>query len=152
MNRRAILLMVLLFVFISGGLLFLSLPSGENSLRFTQDKTVTDEMDTSEESENPSPSVPDREPSSVFIEILPSDCANECTAFTHESEKFRYCQSVCGFSPAETGTSTKTNPYQKSIEQRDAAIKNKDLSACSDISDTNLRKSCEVRVTEDMLE
>ena len=152
MNNRILLLILLLIVLVGGVIFLLSSQSRDASFRFTQDSSVTENRDTEEAEGNTIPITPEDASHSVFTEILPSDCSNECVNFQGEDEKFRYCQSVCGFSSSENGVSTEAPAYQKSVEQREAAIKNKDLSACSEIKDANLRKSCEVRVTEDMLE
>lgn len=89
----------------------------------------------------------------TFLEILPGDCTNECGSFTENTYERQYCQSVCGLTVAGSGISeTSAAPYQESLERRESAIKNQDLGACAEITDTNLRKSCEVRVTEDLLE
>lgn len=89
-----------------------------------------------------------------FIEVLPSDCNNECTAFQTSPDQYAYCRSVCGLSADPLRpTPQPTDPkLQKDIERKNEAIKESDLSKCEAITDTSLRKSCQARVTEDLLE
>lgn len=91
---------------------------------------------------------------STFLEILPADCQNECISFQTVPDQYVYCQNVCGLSadPA-TPTPKPTDPnLSQNIERKNAAIKESNLSKCGEITDANLRKACEVRVTEDLLE
>lgn len=85
----------------------------------------------------------------------PIDCRNECVDFQGDAERHDYCRTVCGFSLEEgvlrapiSGNPTLSEDYNL----RDAAIREHSLQKCSLIQDANLRKSCEVRVTEDLLE
>lgn len=85
----------------------------------------------------------------------PIDCRNECTDFEGDTERHDYCRTVCGLSIEEGTLQTPVSgdpTLSEDYRLRDAAIKNRSLGTCGEISDTNLRKSCEVRVTEDLLE
>lgn len=152
MSRFRFILIILLVTSLGGAIVFEL--SGKKTV--TLDSTQWTENKVSPEDPALRPEFPlsadETEPGSTFLEILPSDCQNECTSFVSEPDKERYCRNVCGLATETPGDdSDSTVPYQESIERKDAAIKNQDLGACSEIKDTNLRKSCEVRVTEDLL-
>ncbi len=151
MNRFRFLLIVLVIISLGGAIIFLL--SGEKTV--TLDSSAwTDSEASLEDPVSRSESFPpaaETEAEGVFLEILPVDCENECALFLSEKDKERYCRNVCGLT-AENNDTASAAPYQESVERKNAAIKNKDLGACSDITDANLRKSCEVRVTEDLLE
>ncbi len=93
---------------------------------------------------------------SVYTNVSPQqDCSNECASFKDDAEKYTYCRTVCGFTtengvpiaPAPTGS-----PLADDYALRDAAIRERDIRKCSLIQDSTLRKTCQVRVTEDLLE
>lgn len=87
---------------------------------------------------------------------LPFDCSDECLSLKQDADRYTYCRSVCGFSLTDptSGTAVKpTNPsLEQDIERKDTAIKNRDLAACESITDEQIKKSCQIRVTEDLLE
>ena len=91
----------------------------------------------------------------VFREILPTDCANECQTFENSPNEYVYCQNVCGLTPANPSnlpTSIANQSLEQDIQQKNTAIQEGDLSNCETIKDAALRKNCQVRITEDLLE
>ncbi len=91
-----------------------------------------------------------------FAEILPEDCTNECSTFQSSPDQYVYCRSVCGLPLTTLENSSPVQPtdssLEKDLQQKNTAIKESDLSKCEAIKDTQLKKSCQVRVTEDLLE
>lgn len=94
------------------------------------------------------------------IEVKPADCDKDCSRFKKDNEK-EYCQEICGttsyFEDAEEegGSSDDCNDekgVQKDYCLKDIAVGNNDFKACEEISDKNIKKSCQNRITEDILE
>lgn len=149
--HRSALWLTLISCLTLGGIIFLTLQQ-EGGTVFEQknqeNKLESTKEDPSEETVTPTSTSPS------FVEILPIDCTNECTAFETSPDQYVYCQNVCGLSPdPATSAPTLTDPnLSKDIEQKDTAIKEGNLSGCDAITDKSLRKACQVRVTEDLLE
>lgn len=93
-------------------------------------------------------------PTPAFIEIQLRDCTNECSTFQHSPDQYVYCQNICGLSPDPTLPAPQPNDsiLSKDIQQKNMAIKESDLVGCEAITEAALRKTCQVRVTEDLLE
>ena len=149
--HRSALWLTLISCLTLGGIIFLTLQQ-EGGTVFEQknqeNKLESTKEDPSEETITPTSASPS------FVEILPIDCTNECAAFETSPDQYVYCQNVCGLSPdPATSTPTLTDPnLSKDLEQKDTAIKEGNLSGCDTITDSTLRKTCQVRVTEDLLE
>jgi hypothetical protein len=93
---------------------------------------------------------------SAYTEISPrEDCSNECSSFKEDAEKYTYCRAVCGFT-SEEGVAkppTSADPgLSNDYTLREDAIRERNIRKCTLIIDTNLRATCQVRVTEDLLE
>lgn len=143
------------------GLGFILLSAGVYFVFIHQpDQTVFEQSSETSEADpktlTPQTSLPTNQTPSTFLEVLPTDCSQECTNFALTTDQYAYCRSVCGLPltpPDETTEVKTTDPaLSKAIQQKDEAIKNQDLSQCNNITDTNLRKACQVRITEDLLE
>jgi len=94
------------------------------------------------------------------LEIKPADCDNNCLNFKKDNEK-KYCQMVCGtetfFEDAlDSGGSKEDCDEEKGIQKdyclKDIAVGNKDFETCSEINDANMKKSCQNRIMEDIIE
>jgi hypothetical protein len=94
------------------------------------------------------------------IEVAPKDCDNDCSRFKKSDEK-EYCQEICGtetfFEDAsDSGGSSNDCTSEKGVQKdyclKDIAVGNKDFKACEEIADTNIKKSCKSRITEDLIE
>lgn len=98
------------------------------------------------------------------IKINPSDCDNECSRFEEDSDEQQYCEQVCGISDLyiydggeeksedeATDCSGKTG-IKKDYCIKDLAIENGDFKTCDEINDANIKKTCQNRITEDLLE
>lgn len=92
----------------------------------------------------------------AFFDITSEDCQSECVNLAEKSDTYTYCRNFCGlsFEPSPIGESKTTgqSTLNEAYTLKEEAIQKKDLSLCADIRDANIRKSCEVRVTEDLLE
>lgn len=92
----------------------------------------------------------------VFIEMTPTeDCTNECSQYQGDQEKYNYCRAVCGFTvengvlaPPTSADAELSHDYQV----KESAVKESDIKKCQEIKDTNIRNSCQARVTEDVFE
>lgn len=153
MNLVKLLLIGLGLLLLAAGVYFLVIRESE--------QTVFEQIPDTEEAHPglapPQTTLPtDKTSLPTPLEIMPEDCTKECAPFPVNSDPYIYCRSVCGLplSSPDTSTETKaTDPaLSKAIQQKDEAIKNRDLSQCNEITDANLRKACQVRVTEDLLE
>ncbi len=118
---------------------------------------VFEQEDNLFEEEPSTSSVPSPEDATThFAEILPEDCTNECSTFQSSPDQYVYCRSVCGLPLTSLENSSPVQPtdssLEKDLQQKNTAIKENDLSKCEAIKDTQLKKSCQVRVTEDLLE
>lgn len=94
------------------------------------------------------------------IEIKSADCDNNCQKFNKDNEK-EYCQIICGMDTffedgAEEGGSPEDCDEEKGVQKdyclKDIAVGNKDAKTCEQISDANIKKSCQNRMMEDLLE
>lgn len=95
------------------------------------------------------------DPPLYFLELLPDDCPTECERYLEKPEALGYCRSVCGLTGGEEAPSPAslvTESVQSDLELKKEAEEKLDLSLCAKIRDAALRKACEVRVTEDVLE
>lgn len=112
------------------------------------------EEELSELTEDSSPVLPETSSSPPLIEILKEDCDQECANFRESADQYTYCRSICGLSAEPLSpTPQPTDPnLSKDIERKHEAIKESNLSKCETIADPSLRKSCQTRVTEDLLE
>jgi hypothetical protein len=112
---------------------------------------------------------------SIKITIGPSDCDNECSKFKKEAE-LEYCRQVCGIetyydysesddegqdeSSDENGNDSNDSSGdcddEKGLEKdyclKDNAIDEGNFRMCDLISDAGIKKTCQNRITEDLLE
>lgn len=91
----------------------------------------------------------------AFVDVTEEECTQECASFVKSEEQYYYCRNVCGFSLDSEALLSAPDAHSSLSAQyqlKEEAIKEKNLGTCADIEDANLRKSCEVRITEDLLE
>lgn len=91
-----------------------------------------------------------------FLDILPSDCDNECKNFT-DPEDLTYCKQVCGIATEDETTKKDSCEAIEDDLQRDYCFKNLAISKtdpkiCDQIFDTNIKKTCVNRITEDIVD
>lgn len=160
--RPFVPLIAALLLIATGAALWLFMRHAPQSQVFEQSSGTSEasslewEEDEIEESADPIAPPEDITPIAPTVEILPSDCAQECGDFSSQADRYAYCRSVCGLTltdPESGTTASPVNPeLSRDIERRDAAIRAGDLGACDQIGDEQLKQSCQVRVTEDLLE
>lgn len=96
------------------------------------------------------------------LTVLSSDCDNECQRFEGSEKELDYCQQACGISEIYE------NPYESEegepigcearsgLERdycfKDLAVYEEEFSICEKISDKGIKKACQDRITEDILE
>jgi len=88
----------------------------------------------------------------IFQEITRDNCDSECEDFS--GADLEYCQQVCGLKPVlenPTGCEEKYG-IQKDYCLKDLAVSKKDFQICEQIADANVKKTCQNRVTEDLLD
>lgn len=96
--------------------------------------------------------------------IEPADCDNGCSRFTNQSD-LNYCQQICNIpSPGQSGSNQNaaSQPASGDCQNqigldkdyclRDLGISKKDFSICDQISDAGVKKACQDRITQDILE
>ena len=117
-----------------------------------------DEEIISEEWEAGDSVTPEPQPE-TYLEVTNQDCENECRSFVSSQEHYRYCRSFCGLSDEEGVAKSAPAPgscaakcgIESDYCHKDEAVAAKNLSKCEKITDSNIKKSCQARVTEDLL-
>ncbi|HRZ95251.1 MAG TPA: hypothetical protein P5262_01645 [Candidatus Moranbacteria bacterium] len=164
MNKKLLLAAVILAL---GGLVYFVYPAAKNFFLKGATKKIINNNSTqnSEEAENNEKQNSDSENNgqetvAPKVEFAPKDCDNNCSRFKKDSEK-EYCQEICGtktfFEDAEeeggsSGDCASEKGVQKDYCLKDIAVGNKDYKTCNEIKDANIKKSCQNRITEDILE
>lgn len=89
-------------------------------------------------------------------EISNEDCFNNCEKFEGDENKSAYCRNFCGIKEDDGVSNNLDCGSQSGISKdyclKDKAVSESDFSLCEEISDVNLKESCQNRVTEDLLE
>ncbi|EKE18620.1 MAG: hypothetical protein ACD_9C00281G0001 [uncultured bacterium] len=89
----------------------------------------------------------------TFLEILPSDCKNECKNY-QETEDIDYCKQICGLTIPKkelTGCDALVD-LEKDYCLKDEAISKADPKICDKIEDSGIKKTCKNRLIEDILD
>ena len=86
--------------------------------------------------------------------VTASECENECANWNDDEEDFEICQEICGFRDDNDsdGDCEGTEDTEADICFRRKAIDEKDSFLCEKIEDGSLRKNCEDRVLEEILD
>ncbi|MDO8529607.1 MAG: hypothetical protein Q7S18_02980 [bacterium] len=169
---------LLIFIIIFTILTFLGYPiiksryfnsnsSNSGSKIIKNENKSADETPADKNSEsNPDANVTDESKNSVedtkapIITITSKDCDNDCSKFTKDNEK-EYCQEICGtktyFEDAnDSGGDSSDCGDEKGIQKdyclKDIAVGNKDFKICDEISDSEIKKACKNRISEDIIE
>ncbi len=91
----------------------------------------------------------------VLVSITSEHCNSECKAFESNFEFLEYCQQVCGISPAKEVSASDCEAKKDLARDycfKDLAIIKKDFSLCEKIKDSNVKKTCKNRITQDIIE
>lgn len=134
-------------------------PSRDSSLEeFPQMENSDAEIDTDEElgAEENSEEEEAAKLEDEFLQITPSDCDNKCKGF-EETEDEEYCRQRCGLAekaaPAsDDNACARLEDLQRDYCLKDLAVNKDDPKMCADIEDGGIRKTCQNRFIEDMLD
>jgi hypothetical protein len=93
-------------------------------------------------------------PNNYFLHITPADCDSQCKPFIKNKKSLQYCQEVCGLiSPIAPGdTCNNLKELDKDYCLKNLAISKKDMTICDQIQDLGIKKNCQNRIIEDMLD
>jgi hypothetical protein len=93
------------------------------------------------------------------ITIASIDCDTECSRY--KNQELNYCEQICGISSLyeqsyESNDSSLNCEKEKGLQRdyclKDLAIEKENFKTCDQISDSGLKKACQNRITEDLLE
>lgn len=116
-----------------------------------EDKPKTEEEKKEEEKER---NLDDLDEDEMDL-VSASDCDNECENWDEDEEEFEVCQEICGLRDDSADPDKDCeilDDTEADICYRREAIDEKDFSLCKKIGDESLRKNCENRVLEEILE
>ncbi len=81
------------------------------------------------------------------------DCDNECQNFKDNVKNLTYCQEVCGLSLTKNDANCENKTsLEKDYCLKDLGIAKKDFKICDQIQDSEIKKTCKNRITEDIIE
>ncbi len=88
----------------------------------------------------------------IFQEVTLEDCKTECQGFS--GEILEYCQEVCGLIPLQENLDNceDISGIKKDYCLKNLAIERKDFETCEKISDENIKKTCQNRITEEIFD
>lgn len=122
-------------------------PDGSDKEATSQEE---EDIDSTEDDTDEEIIIPEEE---SFLEITNKNCENKCADFASDAEKFKYCKQSCGLSPIDKKANSceaKTG-LEKDYCFKDSAVSQKDLKICEQIEDAGIKKTCQNRITEDIL-
>lgn len=115
---------------------------------------ISDEEEQADaKTESGQPAEEDAEPAEI-PKISDSDCDNECENYKDSSEKLLYCREVCGLKKPKAPADSCENKtgLEKDYCLKDKAIDGQDFEICEKISDAAIKKTCQNRIAEELLE
>jgi len=87
-----------------------------------------------------------------FLEITKNDCDSKCENFKSDADELEYCREICGFTTKKAADSCgELEGLEEDYCLKDLAISKKDFKICDQIGDSGIKKSCQNRVTEEIL-
>lgn len=86
--------------------------------------------------------------------ITDEDCENECEAYQDNGENLLYCREVCGLKKSKAPADSCDNEtgLEKDYCLKDKAIGEQNFEICEKISDAAIKKTCQNRIAEELLE
>ncbi len=88
----------------------------------------------------------------TYLPLSKVSCEQNCRSYA-DSKELRYCQEYCGLTPPmATNDCTSLKDLEKDYCYKDQAIAKTDPSLCKNVSDTNIRTTCQNRVTENIVD
>lgn len=128
----------------------------EASLTINEGADAQSEETTDEDEEDETTPENDETANDTFVEIVPSDCDNNCSNFS-DSEDINYCKQVCGLNtPQNPSAQGKDCAGLEDLEKdycfKDLAVEKTDSKFCEQIDDKNIRTTCTNRIMEDIID
>ena len=123
----------------------------DNIQKKSEEDAEDTNMDDSADIEEPEGAL-STSPEDAAYSITQTDCKNECDDY--DGDKKEYCKNICGFtgSEPEEKDCDDLSGLQKDYCIRDKAVKDADIDQCESISDSGIRKQCNNRITEEMID
>jgi len=90
-----------------------------------------------------------------FLHITPAVCDSQCKPFADNNKDLQYCQEVCGLAPLsipKNGTCDNLKALEKDYCLKNLAVSKKNMPICDQIQDSGIKKTCQNRITEDLLQ
>lgn len=89
----------------------------------------------------------------MLAHITTEQCNSNCSAFASDLQLLEYCQQVCGIIPVKNVTSCAgQSGIEKDYCLKDLAVAKSDASICDQISDVNVKQTCQNRIEQDVIE
>lgn len=125
-----------------------SSPSQDTSL-----ETSDSSADVSDETIDDSEETVAANEDDTFLQVLPEDCKNGCKNF-QDPDDITYCKQTCGLIAPKKGA---TNcdaliDLEKDYCLKDLAISKTDTKICDQIEDSGIKKTCQNRIVEDIVD
>ncbi|NTW29699.1 MAG: hypothetical protein HGA33_00280 [Candidatus Moranbacteria bacterium] len=127
---------------------------------------VGKDADVDEDAADEEELIKETEEETSFLDISSTDCTKRCAGY--DGDDFEYCQEVCGLSADDPGYHEEDDDRSTDDKvsddcdgksglaldycRKDTAVANGNLSACTGISDTGIRKACRNRIAQDLME
>lgn len=89
-----------------------------------------------------------------LLNVTREDCEDECETY-EEADDLKYCQQVCGLNKAQDNQKSdceSLSGVEKDYCLKNQAIDQNSLSICEKISDKKIKKTCQNRIAEDLLD
>jgi len=91
----------------------------------------------------------------AFLQITRENCENGCSGF-NDQEDTDYCKQICGLvpisPPSQENDCEKLEDLEKDYCYKDLAIEKTNGEICEKIEDKNVRKTCQNRIIEDIVD
>lgn len=119
----------------------------------TNNTTSSSTEETNVIQNNSNIEIPSTENATMFANITPEHCRTNCNAFSSDLKFFEYCQEVCGLRPVTKNSDCeKEKDLYKDYCFKNMAIAKSDMNVCSQVVDAGIRKACQNRIAEDLVE
>ena len=88
-----------------------------------------------------------------YVEIDSKDCETKCSDFKNNVADFKYCQEYCGLASfQQPDDCIDQEGLEKDYCWKNEAVSKKDYKTCLKINDEGIRKTCQNRISEDILD
>ncbi|XLQ20247.1 MAG: hypothetical protein ACKUBY_00510 [Candidatus Moraniibacteriota bacterium] len=123
----------------------------ESSIEYST-KDSTENSAENDSADNEITNTIETTPENTAYDITTEDCTTECINIEIDSKK-DYCLQVCGLMGTSNGESCNDlTKIERDYCLRNAAISEKNIEKCNDINDGGIKKQCENRLKEDLID